>query len=144
MATAVGNLSIPDDNTVIRYCRPSSIDAGELLATAFMLRDQEEFLSVNWLERLTAEYGSAPLIYLREILIRKKLAVSPKGRFAQLHVGEIRSTLYPRLGLYPRVQSTPSPSDASHGGIFDLENDPDVAAEMLLAIVSVTHAIPAT
>ena len=41
---------IPDENHVSRYCPPSRVEDGMPLASAFALKPNEQFLSVNWLE----------------------------------------------------------------------------------------------
>ena len=44
--------AIPDSDHVGRYCGARTVDNGEISAAAFMLRNTEEYLSVNWLEEL--------------------------------------------------------------------------------------------
>ena len=39
--------TIPDQNHIARLCRPKQVPEGQIQATAFMLRADEEFLSVN-------------------------------------------------------------------------------------------------
>jgi hypothetical protein len=43
---------IPDTDHVSRYCSPKQIVMGTIQASAFILRQNEEYLSVNWLEKL--------------------------------------------------------------------------------------------
>jgi hypothetical protein len=43
---------IPDTDHVARYCKASTVEDGEISAAAFMLREDERYLSVNWLEEL--------------------------------------------------------------------------------------------
>ncbi len=42
--------TIPDDDHLTRYCKPSTVDDGLPTASAFELRPGEDHLSVNWLE----------------------------------------------------------------------------------------------
>jgi len=47
----MSNLKIEDEHHVCRYCKPSSMgEDGLPLTSAFTLRTNEEYLSVNWLE----------------------------------------------------------------------------------------------
>ena len=42
---------LPDDDQVVRYARPTDVlDDGSLNCSAFMLRDGESGLSINWLD----------------------------------------------------------------------------------------------
>ena len=43
---------IPDENHIARFCRPMQVHEEQIQATAFMLREGEPYLSVNWLEFL--------------------------------------------------------------------------------------------
>lgn len=43
---------IPDSDNIARLCKPMQAPDGKIQATAFMLRADDESLSVNWLEFL--------------------------------------------------------------------------------------------
>jgi len=62
---------VPEADHVARYCRASSVENGEISATAFMLRQGEEYLSVNWLEELKRPSRATQIRSLQEVYARK-------------------------------------------------------------------------
>ena len=82
--------AVPDSDHVARYCKPTTIDEGEIQATAFMLREGEEYLSVNWLEELKSPSRASQIRDLQE-LYTKKLKVGSTARIAILNVGTLRT-----------------------------------------------------
>lgn len=40
---------LPNTASVSRYCKPSSVQDGVILPNAFMFRDSDKYLSINWL-----------------------------------------------------------------------------------------------
>jgi hypothetical protein len=82
--------TIPDSDHVARYCKPTTIDEGEIQATAFMLREGEEYLSVNWLEELKSPSRASQIFDLQK-LYGKKLKVGATAQIAILNVGTLRT-----------------------------------------------------
>jgi len=58
---------IPDQNHIARFCRPWQVHEEQIQATAFMLREGEEYLSVNWLEFLNCSNRENEITKLRTI-----------------------------------------------------------------------------
>lgn len=119
-------VSIPAEDHVVRYVRPTDVQDGEVNAEAFMLRASEEWLSVNWIEKLP---GSRPqqLASLRRLL---RLRLARNGCFATLNVGRAKAHLLSSHHTIDIV-SDPLPAtdihaaDASHAGITDLPTPQD-------------------
>ena len=59
--------TIPDQNHIVRFCRPMQVDEGQIQAAAFMLRADEESLSVNWLEFLNCSNRECEIAKIRTI-----------------------------------------------------------------------------
>jgi hypothetical protein len=59
---------IPDENHVARYCKPMyvSVSDGEIQAAAFMVRPDEDSLSVNWLEFFKCSSRESEIAELRK------------------------------------------------------------------------------
>ena len=79
---------LPNDNHVARYVRPGQLDSGAVDGSAFVLRDNEGGLSVNWLEAFGP--SADPNSQLQQVRRLFRLRLSTNGRFARLHVGETK------------------------------------------------------
>jgi hypothetical protein len=131
---------IPDSDHVARYCKASTVEDGELLATAFMLREADEYLSVNWLEELKSSDRVSQVRDLQELYARK-LRVGAKARIAILNVGIVRTKVEGDSGdrRLLRVLHEPEPDDPSHSGIYDIPHDDETVAELILQVVLENH-----
>ena len=106
---------IPDADHVSRYCKPSTVQNGRVMPTAFYF-DGDPHLSVNWLEYLGAHDIELMVDAVRKVL-DKKLAIRFNGRIAVLNVGAVRGEVKNAIGAILRVEHAPQPSDASHASI---------------------------
>lgn len=133
------NSVVPDSNHVARYCPPARIDHGELLASAFLLRREknEKNLSVNWLEALHPSDKAKQIRLLQEVFGRKLNRIAAGAEFATLNVGELCSHVAEGCPECPRLEvlQVPEPDDPSHAGIFGIERDDQLVAELLLEAV---------
>ena len=80
------NPPLPDADHFSRYCKPSDVQDGEPLSTAFQLRENEDCLSVNWLEYFGEVGQPAAVELVRESFLRKSYQLKVNGRFAVLNV----------------------------------------------------------
>lgn len=131
---------IPDPDHVARYCGASTVDEGKIQATAFMVRERDAYLSVNWLEALGRHERAAQVRDLRA-LYGKKLKVGAKARIAILNVGAVRSKVETESpdGRQLRVLHEPEPDDPSHSGVYGIPHDDDLAAELIAQVVLEDH-----
>lgn len=137
---------LPDQDHVSRLCAPSQLDeAGHPTASAFRLRADEEYLSVNWLEYLNLPELEDQLAEVTRVL-RTKRKVPATARLARLHVGLSRARVSAgtagSVNLQFRHVPEELPSDPSHSGIDDLPHDHLAAAELLAMSVSSLHSLP--
>ncbi|MGH9427179.1 MAG: hypothetical protein ACRD2L_12855, partial [Terriglobia bacterium] len=133
---------IPDSDHIARYCKTFTAPDGEIQATAFMLREGEESLSVNWLEELKCPDRSSEVRAL-QILYRKKMSrVGTGARIAILNVGVVRTKVQRESpdGRLLRVLHDPEePDDPSHSGIYELRPDNELVAELIAQVVLEKH-----
>lgn len=80
--------TIPDQNHIARFCRPMQAPEGQIQATAFMLRKDEESLSVNWLEFLNCSSRESEITKIRTIY-SETFTVGARAKIAILNVGEV-------------------------------------------------------
>ena len=132
--------AIPDSDHAARYCKASTVEHGEISATAFMLRETDEYLSVNWLEELTRSDRASQIRDLQD-LYGRKLQVGAAARIAILNVG-IARTIVERdspNGRVLRVLHDPESDDPSHSGIYDIPYDDEIVAELIAQVVLENH-----
>ena len=98
-----------------RYCKPSSVEGGMPTEDAFLIRPDEEYLSVNVMPGgLGAEAG---LAQVRRILAKKRYRTRQNGRLAVFNAGRIIQHLREYGGVNVRIEHKPSPDDPNHAGI---------------------------
>lgn len=78
---------IPNSDHVSRLCGASRCDEdGHPTGTAFLLRADEGYLSVNWLEVTGASRRQDQLAIVRRHLTAKGMKLPAKGRLSVLHL----------------------------------------------------------
>jgi hypothetical protein len=129
--------AIPDSDHVGRYCKASTVENGEISAAAFMMRETEEYLSVNWLEVLKSPSRASQIRDLQE-LYTKKLKVGATARIAILNVGTLRGKVEresPNSRLLRVLHEPEEPDDPSHAGIYEIPHDDEIIAELIAQVV---------
>lgn len=131
---------IPDQDHIARYCSPIHAPGGKIQATAFMLRQSDTSLSVNWLEYFQCSSRHRAIAELRKVYSAKKLTIKVDGRIAVLNVGEVRMqvlTESPDRRIL-EVLHDPKENDPSHSGIYNLRYDDELIAELILETIRET------
>ena len=136
-----------DTDNVIRYVRGTLVDDGRVDGSAFLRRENESGLSVNWLEY----FGDrTKLQQLDEVRPLVRLTLRRSGRFAELNVGETLERISERLDSV-RFVHRPLPADdnyeadPSHSEIEGLPPGDTDEAELIGDIIAecVTEVHPA-
>ena len=133
--------AIPDSDHVARYCKASTVEGAEILATAFMVREGEEYLSVNWLEELKRSDRASQVRDLQK-LYATKLKVRAASRIAILNVGALRAKVQRESTdrrLLPVLHEPIIPDDPSHAGIHEIPYDDDLVAELITQVILEKH-----
>ena len=81
---------LPDDGHVVRYVKPSLVDGEVIDGGAFVLREDETGLSVNWLEFFGGNDDHRQVDEVRNLF---RLRLARNGRFARLNVGDTRQNV---------------------------------------------------
>ena len=129
--------TIPDQNHIARFCRPMQAPEGQIQATAFMLREiDKNHLSVNWLEFLNCSSRESEITKIRTIY-SETFTVGARARIAILNVGEVREKVLTESpdGRNLEVLHDPLINDPSHSGIYNLKQDDELIAELILETV---------
>lgn len=132
---------IPDQNHIARFCRPWQVHEEQIQATAFMLREGEEYLSVNWLEFLNCSNRENEITKLRTIY-SETFTVGARAKIAVLNVGEVRKKVLTESpdGRNLEVLHDPAMNDPSHSGIYNLKQDDELIAELILETVHESYS----
>ena len=72
---------IPDQDHVLRYVKPSLLDGTHVDGGAFVLREAEIGLSVNWLEIFEDDDHADPVNEIRRL---SRISLASTGKFAKL------------------------------------------------------------
>lgn len=138
---------IPSDNHVVRHCKKSAIDdEGRINLGAFLLRDlvpaREEFLSVNWLEKLPGSSESEQIDELRKIHPKK---LKKGEQLAVLNVGQASEfvRLNSQASKLVRFLDESHIQNFSHAGIHDTDGPDEQETAQLLAD-AICRSYPAT
>ena len=130
---------IPDPDHIARFCRPLQVADEQIQATAFMLRANEESLSVNWLEYLNCSNRDHEINEIRNVYAAK-LNIGARAKIAVLNVGEVREKILTESLDRRKIEVLHDPIeddvyDPSHSGIFNLKQDDELIAELILETV---------
>lgn len=133
--------TIPDQNNIARLCLPKHVPEGQIQATAFMLREGEESLSVNWLEFLNCSSRESEITKIRTIY-SETFTVGARAKIAVLNVGEVCKKILKESpdGRNIEVQHDPLMNDPSHSGIYKLKQDDELIAELILETVCESYS----
>ena len=133
---------VPDSDHVSRYCKPSAMEDGLPLVAAFLMRQGESYLSVNWLEYLRTRDLSSAVDMVRARFLKQSYGLKANGRFVVLNVGRCRSAAL-RIQRHLRIKHIPLKADDSHSGIYGMSEDGFSVATEMRALVCQDDVHPA-
>jgi hypothetical protein len=105
-----------------------------------MMRENEQYLSVNWLEELHRLDREDEIRELQHLYARK-FKVSAAARIAVLNVGIVRGKVENESTDRRRLPIThePEDDDPSHAAIYEIPHDDELVAELIAQVVSESH-----
>ena len=106
------------------------------MSAAFIPRQSEDYLSVNWLEYFCETELNAAVERVREVFRSKDFQVRPNGRFAVLNVGAVKTAVYEAVGRTLNIDHLPLSDDQSHAGILGYASEDLAVAIELAALVT--------
>lgn len=128
---------VPDADNIARLCKPKHIEDGLILATAFLPRINESYLSVNWLECIHCEDRNRQIEGLKQIY-SLKFSVPKKARISVLNVGRIKNIVTTDCHDKKEIEvlHKPEENDKSHSGIFNIDCEDIHIAELIISTIS--------
>lgn len=123
--------TVPDTADIVRYCKPAQIAGGRPSGAAFVRRADEQFLSVNWLDKAA---GTTEDERLRSTVRLLRLDIRPSHSLAVLVAGDIRAVFaIPPLD----VLHQPETENLAHCGIINVpDGRPDRPHSVSLALAT--------
>ncbi len=137
---------IPPHHHVSRYCGGGSLlKNGEITGASFLLKADEEYLSVNWLDFLGLGDRDSEIEEVRRVL-GTKMNLGSTAKIAVLNVGNVKDHVrenspdHRDLRVLHRPDEPPDKPDPSHSSIFDTRQDEQLIAELIAQKVIETFA----
>jgi hypothetical protein len=133
--------NIPSTHHVSHLCYGKGIEGGQISAAAFLPRPQDDYLSINWLEKLQCPSQSLQIIEVRKRYARFNL--KRKDKIALLNVGATCSKVAAESEDNRCLKAThePEPYDDSHSGLWGYTYNDTMIAELIR--LSVLDDVPA-
>ena len=120
---------LPNQDYISRYCSPRTLlEDGQPSAASFMLRTDEEFLSVNWLEYFDLSNRQTQITQVRRVL---RLTPAATAKIAVLNIGGILNRISRNSGRVLAVLHEPEQNDPSHSGIHGYRHEDDLVADLI-------------
>lgn len=132
-----------DESHVARYCPFSRLKDGRPEPAAFELRNDESFLSSNWIEYFGMSDLENGMKKVRDEF-QKHHSMTKKGRFAVLNVGDAKKTIEIEHGTELRIEDLQEEDYPSHAGIWFLQEDNLVISTILSEMVRPHNIHPGT
>ncbi len=126
MGGSLKNDHLPFDNHISRYCKPKTLSEEKPTGASFMLRENEQHLSVNWLEHNGMPSREEQVAHIRKSI---NLQLAKTGKLAVLNVGSMLEYVKSNSDNSSiSVLHEPLPDDESHSGVFGYSHEDDLIA----------------
>lgn len=135
----MSGVEIDEKHHVSRYCKPLSIEDGLPGAEAFELRNNEKYLSVNWLEYFSTPDLAQAIDCVRQAFRNKGYSVGIKGRFVSLKVCKLKEVISNHTDLSVRIVRIPEENDPSHCGVYGYTGHISMDKLIALKIAKLAH-----
>lgn len=109
--------NIPDEHHIARYCRPKHVEDDQILPEVFELRQDEEYLSCNWMEYFKEEEVLQQIKCVRNAM-KNIFKLSSNGKLVRFNVGKTKSSIDSL-----QIKGIPETQNPSHAGIYSTEKD---------------------
>lgn len=129
---------LPNSDHIARICERKYVESEGVASGAFMLRKDEGYLSVQWLEHLGKANRQEEIGEAREIFSRN-LKLRPSAKIAVLNVEKTCDHVVRESGFAIWVLHQPAPNDCAHSGIFGTDQDHELIAELIRETIQEIH-----
>lgn len=133
---------IPSEDNLARYCGKQKLDNGRVLPLAFHLKEDESYVSVNWLEYFNKSSIPEAISELRPVFAKKFQNIRASARFAVLNIQKAQRMVQEGTDGKESVFGTHEPmdDDPSHSGLRGMTQDNyRLIAELVAESVDATY-----
>ena len=139
---------IPEADHISRYVPYSKLvsDGTKVSGAAFQLRENEDYLSVNWLEYFGFNDRILEISEVRKAFVAKGYSLRRTAKFAVLAVGELKLYIEQETNGKTKLQvihKPIQPEDPSHSGIFGVPADEPIISDLMAELVNDDSLFPA-
>jgi hypothetical protein len=139
MAKGMTDDHLPSGDSVARFCDRRYISENDDVEPgAFMLRKDEEYLSVQWLEYLGKSSRQEEISEVGRIL-SGYLKIRRPSKIVVLNVGKTCDHVSQISGRNIRMLHKPEPNDCAHSGICGTNQDHELIAELITETIQEIH-----
>ena len=126
--------ALPHEDHISRYCKPKTLgEDGRPSRTSFMVKPDENYLSVNWLEYYGNIGREAQLARIRQHI---QLSLASTRKLAVLNVGKTLKHVRTNSGITNvRVLHEPTVKDPSHSSIRGYRYEDDLIADLIAGVI---------
>lgn len=114
---------IPDTDHVARHCPPGKCEEDMAGMDAFLLRPDEPYLSVDWLERTGKSELVDQLTVIVKTLQKRGRTVKTTDGLARLNVGTSIDNVLTNTGANLEFQSLGQSKTNTYSGIYGIPSD---------------------
>ncbi len=125
---------LPNHDHISRHCPFTTLANDQPSGASFILKPDEEFLSVNWLEYFDVPDQQAQITQVRQVI---RLNLGAKAKFAVLNVAKVVDYVKEN-GPDNRVLAVlhePEEDDPSHSGIHGYRLEDDWVADLIAEVI---------
>ncbi len=131
---------VPKRDHVSRYCSGMRCtEERQVTGAAFLPREEEKYLSVNWLEFLNLDNRQEEIREVRKVL-SSKLRLGAMANIAVLNVGEALDYVHMQSpdSRELSVLHEPEEEDPSHSGISGFRHNDHLIADLIAEVIQET------
>jgi hypothetical protein len=133
---------VPDRDHISRYCSATRCtETGDVTGAAFMLRPNDRYLSVNWLEFLQLASREEEIREIRRVL-SSQLTLGTYAKIAVLKVGDVRNRVLnesPDSRNLSVLHEPVDEDDPSHSGIYGMGVEDQLLADLIAEVILDTY-----
>lgn len=129
---------VPHADHVVRHCPPGKCEKDKAGMDAFILRPDETYLSVDWLERTGKSELVDQLTVVVKALIKRKRTVKASDRLARLNVGTAIHNVLTNVRVALEFRSRQRSRTDTYSGIYGIPPDPRANDKVALQLSVLT------
>lgn len=135
---------IPGDNHVVRHVgRDKMLSDGRISGQAFRRKDEEEYMSVNWVEYFGLISHIAAIQKIEQAYLNKGRTVNKSSKFAVINIDRMTECVNKEAHITLHVKHEGTSPDPSHSGVFNMPKEDTTIGNLIAQIIDKDAIYPA-